>query len=585
MDEVSSTRQVNNDVRFGELLQYQLLGVPLIKATFAIALFTAVGAAIMMLLGPSSSAMTYLIIGIGVVLAIPIALYSAYKKNKDRMVDITTTINPEILVSRTNRTSSELRIEWSRVESVTTSSKMIIFKLVPPLAGTICIPFRCFASEAQAKEFLQDSFAYWKAGQSKKHDAGKCLPASAKERGFWQSKRALLLVPLGACILLPLSLNTDVDWAPWLALTLVGGALYAVKNLQTGDGDMILANGEMAKGNHRKALDMALKALKKYPQHANLHCVAAAAYSGLGQMDKCLSHCNEALKIAPDNAFAYGNRSLAFREMCEFENALADSQKALELEPNLAPVIVFRAACQLDLARYEEGLKSCDEALGIEGKSVGAHMMRANLYLRMNRHDQSVSNAEQALEYSLKGTNKYHHSGCYVLLANIHAESLDVTQAVEYLNKALAIDPKDAVTCSTAAHVYCVEGRLEDALAMTQMALAANPSRRVQAAVKSDAALAEYKKGNIDSADRLADESIQLMTRAFSLSVKSLVLLRQNNVETALATVNQALDLDAEHAMSYWVRHLVKSKMGDDAGASADKETAEKLGFKPHFSD
>ena len=61
------------------------------------------------------------------------------------------------------------------------------------------------------------------------------------------------------------------------------------------------------------------------------------------------------------------------------------------------------------------------------------------------------------------------------------------------------------------------------------------------------------------------------------LDSRALARFRQGDFKAALVDYDAALKADPEQSWSLYMRGLVKAKLGDAAGAKADRETAIKL--------
>jgi tetratricopeptide (TPR) repeat protein len=101
--------------------------------------------------------------------------------------------------------------------------------------------------------------------------------------------------------------------------------------------------------------------------------------------------------------------------------------------------------------------------------------------------------------------------------------------------------------------------------------------------VAGNRALALMKLGRHEAALKEADRAIKISPEAFGYGVKAAIHADMGDHRLAVSALDEAIRLDADDPLAWWGRGEAKAKLGDAAGAAADKAQARKL--DPRIAD
>jgi tetratricopeptide (TPR) repeat protein len=163
-----------------------------------------------------------------------------------------------------------------------------------------------------------------------------------------------------------------------------------------------------------------------------VHYLAGKAYYKAGNYGHALAKLNNAIAKKSNYLEAYQIRTQVFIEVQRYQEALDDSKKALRYKED--------ALNFYNLARVYESLELYDEAESAYQKSIGknnnmegVHLSLANLAFKRNKFDLAMASVKQVLR--INSRNKE----ALMLRSSIHAEQMNITQAVNDISEALIV--------------------------------------------------------------------------------------------------------------------------------------------------
>lgn len=193
-------------------------------------------------------------------------------------------------------------------------------------------------------------------------------------------------------------------------------SLYKIKNkhpevitslekaifLGSGMGDYLTLSELYKQGkNYKKALDIALLTVQKFPNEYEAHLHLGNIFAFLKSFDNARNPYLRAIELSPKKSQAYNNIGVAYKELGENEKALSAYQKVLQLNPN-------------------------DSAV---------HNNLGNLMRNLNDIQSAIYHLERSIELSPSYADAYSNLGA------VYKESKNFEMAVEYYHKALKINP------------------------------------------------------------------------------------------------------------------------------------------------
>jgi protein O-GlcNAc transferase len=211
----------------------------------------------------------------------------------------------------------------------------------------------------------------------------------------------------------------------------------------------------------------------------------------LKRLDEALENLDRAVKVAPKMALAWNNRGNILGNLGRAEEALASYAKALALNPAYVEALYNRAVALAGLYRFQEALASYDQALGLNPHYIAALYNRGGVLRDLHRHNEALICFEQILTQQPDHADAW-HGRAYTLLHQERVTSLSqgcLVDALGSLDKALAINPRHVEAHSDRGFVLRELGRIEEALAAFEAAVALKSDHRMAFGGLAQAAL------------------------------------------------------------------------------------------------
>lgn len=202
------------------------------------------------------------------------------------------------------------------------------------------------------------------------------------------------------------------------------------------------------------------------PDNYNALNNIGVAFNDIYKYDQAINHLTRAIEINSDFALAYANRANSYNQINEFENSLRDVEKAIELEPNLEWPYSIKGNVLTKKGDFVEAERTLNKAIEINNNSGAAHFYRGYFYEETKRHDDSIKDYLKAEELGFDNLAYLYNN---LAVAYRRKKNFDV--AIEYINKARAINPDWPNIDGTLALIYADKGDEENFYKFLKIAL------------------------------------------------------------------------------------------------------------------
>jgi tetratricopeptide (TPR) repeat protein len=216
-------------------------------------------------------------------------------------------------------------------------------------------------------------------------------------------------------------------------------------------------------GEHTGALPLVLQALQLSPNDASAYLLLGVVYRELGMLDEARTSIEKALTLDPKNPDALqtlGLVLLAQGRLQEGEDAL---QRHLSLDPS--NLLTLR---QLTEAMLKSG--RADEAVSLFENTCQS-VDTAEMCVAFGRFLVRARKLDRATRVLTEAAHKYGNSASFIALASVLVKQKQYSDAVEWLNKALAADPKSSQSMRGLADCYVRLDRMDEAISAANQAV------------------------------------------------------------------------------------------------------------------
>jgi tetratricopeptide (TPR) repeat protein len=227
-----------------------------------------------------------------------------------------------------------------------------------------------------------------------------------------------------------------------------------------------------------------LEAEKKYPEHWTCYNEFGAYYFSHGRYAEAAEQFLQVLKITPDNVWGYSNLGGAYLQLKRWDEAIGALQEALKLAPRDSGALNNLGTAYLSAGRYADAVQVYQKALDIRGQDFTILGNLAAVYSRMpgkkNEAEEYYRRAASMAETKLNENPR--NAAILSLLAMYYAPLGERSKAVEKIEQATVLAPKDADVCYRALQVYESVGQRQQALRWLGKSLDQNfPLSRIEA--------------------------------------------------------------------------------------------------------
>lgn len=436
---------------------------------------------------------------------------------------------------------------------------------------------------ADARLLLRLGIAYqelgdWAAALSAYEEAVRLAPYVA-EHQYRCGVARLVLGREGAIACLEEALKLDPGHGEWHYS--LGQAYAAKRRWQDALREYKLAIDSSTKqASYRRAAAMALGALKRYdealvaareavrlaPNEAESHATLASLLQQHGDLAEALRAYDRASRLQPDRSEYSVRRAIVLGLMGQRERADEELKRILAEEPAFALPYHELALSHERRGQLPEALEAARRAVELEPQSALFLCTLARLLRLAGRTEEALPWLKRALESDPE------EAAAYYELGQLLAARGEPGRALGAYQRALELDPKPEFYAG-AATVLAREGRLADAAASLQAALAQDPDR------------AEWHNqlGEVLERQERLPEALEEYRRAIRLEPRQplyhrnlgVLLKKMARYDEAVESLQRALQIRPDYADAY--RHLTS--------ASASALLQKNLRAKPGGSD
>lgn len=322
------------------------------------------------------------------------------------------------------------------------------------------------------------------------------------------------------------------------ALSLVAVRIYKDETEES-------AKKKLDEGNFQEALVLYRKLIAR--GHGNLDYLVSAAYITykLEQFEEAIDFCDQILKLQPSSKYAddaHVKKASAHEELCRYESALEDLSK-------------------------------------LKKETIWTKYHKCTLLLRLNRRDEAFKNFDELIGSVDKEMKPDKQSAFKAMCGYISLMKHDIEAALIFFDESLSLKTDYTYALWHRSFIYCVQYKLD--LAQKDIeALEKAPDFKAYCLHRRAQLL--WRKGKTEDALGKAKECTVLRARDPDvLSNLALMLLINKKFEEALGTISEALEIDPNHAESYFYRSVIFEKLNRPQDAQIDRKIVEELGYKP----
>ncbi|HEV2495553.1 MAG TPA: protein kinase [Terriglobia bacterium] len=187
--------------------------------------------------------------------------------------------------------------------------------------------------------------------------------------------------------------------------------------------------------------------------------------AGSNNREKADEASRRALELDPDLAEAHAARGLAVSLRQQYDEALKEFHTAIRLDPNLFEAYYFYARALFMQGKMEEAARMFEQAHRVNPEDFQAPSLLAQVYEHLGRRTDCEAAHRRALKIIRKHIELHTDDARALYLgANALSHLGERAEALDWNQRALAIDPDDPGILYNVACVYSILGESEKAV-------------------------------------------------------------------------------------------------------------------------
>ncbi len=334
---------------------------------------------------------------------------------------------------------------------------------------------------------------------------------------------------------------------------------------------------KFAQGNNKGALEDLTLFIKKSPQKSPLKPKAygfrGVIKTKLKDYKGAMDDFNKALTLKPKFALAFSSRGYTKFMQGKYKHALDDINRAISLDPKHALSYAYRGIAKIKLKQYKSALKDFDQAIefdhaeawgykGLVMERLNDRKTAATYFKKFNK-----SFSDPYVEY-LAILNEFPDSALINYYLGFFAYfKQQPDMAIDYLNKTISINPKDATAYNTRGMVYDAINNTTAAKKDFTKSIKHNPNFFLP---YRNRAFINIKEEKLNQAVKDLTSSINNYTESiyqdvyFDYYYRGTLYVRLKQIDKAIADFSKAIDYYPDYAEAYLSRGFLYLKLNID---------------------
>ncbi len=307
----------------------------------------------------------------------------------------------------------------------------------------------------------------------------------------------------------------------------------------------------LAKGDRAKAAQVLQRIIASNPRDAEARLMLGSLLTEEGKPLEAVAQLEQAVKLRPRSPEAHHALGAAYKAAGNLKAAREEFEKSVALSPAFAPAQADLGEALLAAGESKPAAEHLDQAIRLYGKSPDAALplyLRARIYTDNGEPAPAVSLLEKAVALSPDFAEAWSDLG------QARKILLNEAGALTAFQRSVQADPDNAVSQYRLGAEYLRQGQVKPAVEHLQHAFRLNPKDQstlysLQSALRQDGQLEESKriKEKLAEALREIDRESQNAFNALRLNNEGAVLEKAGNLPAALEKYRQAVALDPTH--------------------------------------
>lgn len=179
------------------------------------------------------------------------------------------------------------------------------------------------------------------------------------------------------------------------------------------------------------------RALKADPRLVPIYFNLGVAYFRAGRYQEAIGPFEQFLQTRPNDPRARQLRAVSLIEAAQYKRGIAELEELSRERPNDPAILFALAGAHIRLGDETRGRELMEQLHGLNLPPAPVHLLRGMLLYRAEQYDDAEKELEEALRLEPRS------SAALAALGRLRLRVNDDSAAIDYFQKALAIQPQD----------------------------------------------------------------------------------------------------------------------------------------------
>lgn len=302
------------------------------------------------------------------------------------------------------------------------------------------------------------------------------------------------------------------------------------------------------------------------PSNAFEYRRRATLFINQGMRKEALADYSKAIELDPTDVWAWSNRGITKIQEGDLAGARADLGKAEALDPTYVQLFIGRGMLADVERRPKDAIEAYTKALQREPDNSYALTQRAAAYAELGEHDKAI--ADRIAEADAGVAANSDAASPYVSRGNLMLDFRRYDDAIKDFDKALSLEPKNAMALADRGMARAWKGELEAASSDLNSSFAIDPKNVVVFRARG---LIAQKRGAWRDAIAAYSSALQLEpSSSFALGHRAEAARAAGDYDAALRDAAAAIELQPGWIDLYLLRANVLRNQGKEVEAIAE---------------
>ncbi|HEV7644166.1 MAG TPA: hypothetical protein VGO50_09520 [Pyrinomonadaceae bacterium] len=221
-------------------------------------------------------------------------------------------------------------------------------------------------------------------------------------------------------------------------------------------------------------VEFANKYIQLFPEDADGYETLSGFLEKLDQTDAAINAITNAIKWDKENARLWRKRANYSLKRKDTDKAMADLDQSILLDPNDELAVEARAKLYMLLEKLDLAMADYEKLLEIyaSGKSTLGKLSARSLIANINLDDNLKKKPEILIRFTTKFIQYFpKESAGFRVRATTYSDMKNVTQAIQDITTAIALEPNDAYLYFLSSRIFEASGDIDSAIKNMQKAV------------------------------------------------------------------------------------------------------------------